>query len=467
MDTELKNTISPNQAWHYRIVPDSISIENSLVCKVDEKKLHEELQTELEVILNRPVKLKPETSKTIDHELAKHYSRSNKDEIIEVDISKPESALENIITEAYHLRSSDIHIEPRETNCLIRYRVDGKLLEKYVIQKSAFGLFINKIKILSKLDISEKRLPQDGRLKLKIDKGDVDVRVSTLPTLFGEKAVLRILKKDANHLEMESLGMSESQSEIFNKSISQNQGLILISGPTGSGKTTTLYTALKKLNTPSKNILTIEDPIEYTLQGLNQVQLKEKINLDYPRALRSFLRQDPDIIMVGEIRDADTASMAFRASMTGHLVLSTIHTNSSWETIERLDDLGIPRFSIASTLILSVAQRLVRKLCTHCKVEQKDLPKSDMDLLKSFSIKLPLYKGAGCSYCQYTGYQGRVAIYEMFSVDKDVRDYIKSNRPQEFLFNNKGISSLKDQVIYLVNNGLTSLNESLPLLLAS
>ncbi len=466
METELKNAISTKQAWHYRILP--ISVENqTLVCEVDETKVSPNLENELAILLNRRVKLCPQNPDLIQKGLSQHYYQEKQQESIHVDVSKPESALENIIKEAFQIQSSDIHIEPRENNCLIRYRLDGKLIEKYVVNKPSYAVFLNKIKILSKLDISEKRLPQDGRLKLKFGVHEVDVRVSTLPTLFGEKAVLRILKKDASHLSIDLLGMDDHQRALFSKSISQHQGLILISGPTGSGKTTTLYSALKQLNTSSRNILTIEDPIEYTLEGLNQVQLRERIGLDFTKALKSFLRQDPDIIMVGEIRDSSTASMAFRASMTGHLVLSTIHTNSSWETIERLSDLGIPRYSIASTMVLSVAQRLIRKLCTNCKVEQKDSKDWDLETLKKYSIQEGTYCSVGCAECQHTGYKGRTAIYEMFTVDEEVRELIKTSESEEAFFKTKGITTIKEQAALLVRNRITSLEEVMPLLLAN
>ena len=265
--------------------------------------------------------------------------------------------------------SSDIHFEAFEHTRRVRFRIDGKLLERYVIPTEEYPKIINQLKVKSGLDIAEKRLPQDGRININTPTESYDIRVSSLPTLHGEKLVLRLLSKDAANIQLDNLGFTYEELIRYKNSVKNQNGIVLISGPTGSGKTTTLYATLKLLNTNATNILTIEDPIEYTLDGINQVQLKENIGLNFAKSLRTFLGQDPDIIMVGEIRDVDTANMAVRASLTGHLVLSTIHTNSAWSTISRLIDMGVPSFLIASTLKVSVAQRLVRKLCKHCKIK--------------------------------------------------------------------------------------------------
>ena len=264
------------------------------------------------------------------------------------------------ILEAHEYHSSDIHFEQMRHRALIRFRVDGRLIERYEIPTDRYPELVNQIKIKANLDIAEKRLPQDGRIPFSLDKISFDLRISTLPTLHGEKVVIRLLSRNDESISLDGLGLTAAQLEIFSKAIQKPNGLVLISGPTGSGKTTTLYAALKELNKPDRNILTIEDPVEYTLRGINQVQLKESIGLTYPAALRTFLRQDPDIIMVGEIRDGETASMALRASLTGHLVLSTLHTNSAWGIIARLLDLDIPPFLVADTLNIAVAQRLLR-----------------------------------------------------------------------------------------------------------
>ena len=280
--------------------------------------------------------------------------------------------------------------------------------------------------------------------------------------------VLRILGSDASHLELEQLGLTELDLYRYRECIKRTNGIILISGPTGSGKTTTLYATLKELNKEAKNILTIEDPIEYTLRGINQVQLKESIGLDFARSLRTFLRQDPDIIMVGEIRDPETANMAIRASLTGHLVLSTIHTNSAWGTISRLVDMNIAPYLISGTLVMSMAQRLVRKLCEHCKkeciVSKEDVPVPYQPRLNDKKI----YRPAGCDNCFYTGYRGRTAIYEVVQIDTELVEQIKLKRQEiRELYTKKNISTLSDQAIYLLERGVTSLEEVYPLLLSN
>ncbi|MBL4604154.1 MAG: type II/IV secretion system protein, partial [Flavobacteriaceae bacterium] len=358
-----------------------------------------------------------------------------------------------------------IHFEPYELKCRIRFRLDGKLKEYYVISLTEYPVIINKLKIQAGLDISEKRLPQDGRITIKNGLDEFDIRGSSLPTLHGEKMVLRILSKDANQINLDDLGFTARELKTYQESVKKPNGIVLISGPTGSGKTTTLYATLKLLNNDSTNILTIEDPIEYTLEGVNQVQLKENIGLDFASTLRTFLRQDPDIIMVGEIRDVETANMAIRAALTGHLVLSTIHTNSAWATISRLIDMGIPPFLIASTLNVSVAQRLVRKLCDSCKVEEE----VTLDLFpKGYALSQKIkthYKAVGCSSCYQTGYKGRKAIYEIIPITKELVQKIQDKEldVSEYLLKNK-IHTLQTNALNLVVEGVTSIEEIYPLL---
>ncbi|MEP3383699.1 MAG: GspE/PulE family protein, partial [Flavobacteriaceae bacterium] len=324
---------------------------------------------------------------------------------------------------------------------------------------------INKIKIKADLDIAEKRLPQDGRITMKSNGSEFDIRVSSLPTLFGEKIVLRILNKDTKSVSLTDLGFNTIELRRYKEGIKIPNGIVLISGPTGSGKTTTLYATLKLLNDSKTNILTIEDPIEYTLEGVNQVQLKENIGLDFASTLRTFLRQDPDIIMVGEIRDVKTANMAIRAALTGHLVLSTIHTNSAWATVSRLIDMGIPPFLIASTLNLSVAQRLVRKLCEKCK--QKTAVTADVFPEgfippKDFNQH---YVSVGCQACHHTGYNGRKAIYEIIPITGSLTPHIKNNVLEiNNYLKEHNISSLKDNALLLIKEGTTSIAEVYPLL---
>ena len=336
----------------------------SLTFKSDQ--VSENLQQELQIILNKEIQLLEDSSENIQQYLSVNFRPQSK---TQKDLHYSTDFLEKLLLTAKDIGSSDIHFEPYEYSCRVRFRLDGKLKEQFIISLEEYPVIINKLKIKANLDISEKRLPQDGRMTVKANADAFDIRVSTLPTLHGEKIVLRILSKDATHINLSGLGFSESELQTYTETLKKPNGIILISGPTGSGKTTTLYATLKLLNNEKTNILTIEDPIEYTLEGINQVQLKESIGLDFASTLRTFLRQDPDVIMVGEIRDVKTANMAIRAALTGHLVLSTIHTNSAWATISRLIDMGIPSFLIARTLNVSVAQRLVRILCSTCKEE--------------------------------------------------------------------------------------------------
>jgi type II secretory ATPase GspE/PulE/Tfp pilus assembly ATPase PilB-like protein len=366
-----------------------------------------------------------------------------------------------LIFEAKSIGSSDIHFEVYEEDARIRFRVDGLLIEKYKIPGDNYLELINKIKIEANLDITEKRLPQDGRINYE----DFDIRVSILPTLHGEKVVMRLLGKDTSHLSLEDVGFEPDQYQIYLESIKQANGIVLISGPTGSGKTTTLYATLKLLNDNKRNIVTVEDPIEYTLRGINQVQLKEDIGLGFTSALRSFLRQDPDIIMLGEIRDAETAKMAIRASLTGHLVLSTIHTNSAIGTISRLIDMGVPAFYIAETLNASIAQRLLRKLCNSCK-EQTNLNTKDFPM--GYKMPEPIdtyYRAVGCPECFYTGYKGRVAIYEIIPINNEIVSVIKEH-PQNIKDNiNYKYQSLSRKAFDLLANGTTSIEEIYSLLI--
>lgn len=365
-----------------------------------------------------------------------------------------------ILEEAAKIKSSDIHLEPYEERCRVRFRIDGKLVERYVIPTTEYPAIVNKIKIKSHLDISEKRLPQDGRIIYEQAGAKFDLRVSVLPTLYGEKVVLRLLNRDATQIQIDRLGFSEVQLAKYLEGIKNPNGLILISGPTGSGKTTTLYATLKLLNRNETNILTIEDPIEYMLEGINQVQLKEAIGLTFGSALRTFLRQDPDIIMVGEIRDGDTAQMAVRAALTGHLVLSTVHTNSAWGTISRLIDMGIPPYLISSTVKLSIAQRLVRKLCPHCKKEEAFNATDVRWNYRPEAFPESHFTAVGCPECFYTGYHGRIAVYEVITIDDDLREMIRGNELNATEYHEKEkIKTLADQAFQLLVDGTTSLEE--------
>jgi len=458
---QLQQKISAEQAFHYRIVPVSEN-ENGVVFKTDTNGL-DSLLAELNIVLDSEASLVYCDPQELDTYLTTNYRITTKRESSQ--LSYTNDFLEKILRSAKNLGSSDIHFEPYENRCRIRFRMDGKLLEQYSIPIQDYPTMANKIKIRANLDIAEKRLPQDGRITVKGDGGEFDIRVSSLPTLFGEKLVLRILSRDTGTIDLRQLGFSGLELDQYLEGIKKPNGIVLISGPTGSGKTTTLYATLKLLNTEDTNILTIEDPIEYTLEGINQVQLKENIGLDFASSLRTFLRQDPDVIMVGEIRDVKTANMAIRAALTGHLVLSTIHTNSAWGTISRLIDMGVPPFLIASTLNMSVAQRLVRKLCSRCSQRAEITPEL---FPKGFRVPKSLthhYKPQGCPACHQTGYQGRKAIYELLPVTKTLGGAIKQNDLEiDTYLEQNNIRTLKKNALQMVADGVTSIEEVYPLL---
>ena len=449
-------------AFHYRIVP--FKNKGDTIIFLTDSLEPEILIAELAVILPFHLELELDTSENISRYLATNYRVATPNSVSNIHYTS--DFLEKILINAKEIGSSDIHFEPYELNARVRFRLDGKLIEQFHISLEEYPVIVNKIKIRSQLDISEKRLPQDGRITIATKFGDFDIRVSVLPTLYGEKIVLRILSKDTSHIDLDSLGFTDYELITYLQYIKKPNGIVLISGPTGSGKTTTLYATLKHLNQPNTNILTVEDPIEYTLEGINQVQLKENIGLDFAATLRTFLRQDPDIIMVGEIRDVDTANMAIRAALTGHLVLSTIHTNSAWGTVSRLIDMGIPSFLIASTLNLSVAQRLLRKLCNFCKFREQ----ISADLFPTgFEIPSTLthhFKSVGCEECYHTGYSGRKAIYEILPVDSELAGLIKNNQLTiDDYLDKKEIFTFRKNAVVLISAGTTSIDEVFALLM--
>jgi type IV pilus assembly protein PilB len=460
--TELVQLISSEQAYQYRIIPESINADQ-LVFKTDEVST-KELGQELSIVLGKEIQLEKESTENIQKYLQANYRKREQNKG-QSSLMYSEDFLLNVIYQAKEVGSSDIHFEIFEKQARVRLRIDGKLMERYIISLEEYPKIINRIKIMASLDISEKRLPQDGRINLTTENEDFDIRVSSLPTLHGEKLVLRILSKNNVHVSLDNLGFTEEELKTYVTAVKKPNGIVLISGPTGSGKTTTLYATLKLLNTENTNILTIEDPIEYTLEGVNQVQLKQNIGLDFASTLRTFLRQDPDIIMVGEIRDVATANMAIRASLTGHLVLSTIHTNSAWATVSRLIDMDIPSFLIASTLNVSVAQRLVRKLCNNCKKSQTSLGMNVTDIQELKEIKTH-YEAVGCPSCYQTGYQGRKAVYEIIPITEELIENIKNKKLEinEYLKEHK-IATLKTNMIQLVKVGVTSIEEVYPFLI--
>ncbi len=466
ISTDNIHWLSKDQAWHYRVLPKNRT--DSYFSLYSEDGIDEvALSAELEILLGLEIKLHPIPASQIAKLLSKYYIKDNAAQgSSQLQINHQEDDfLMNLITEAKNLKSSDIHIESYENKCRVRIRIDGMMVERYLLKRDEYPALINKIKIIANLDIAEKRLPQDGRINFKHANQQFDIRVSILPTLHGEKVVLRLLNNDATEIDLNSLGFSKFDLDNYLQGARRPNGILLISGPTGSGKTTTLYATLKLLNKETRNILTIEDPVEYTLEGINQVQLKEAIGLSYAAALRTFLRQDPDVIMVGEIRDTETANMAIRAALTGHLVLSTIHTNSAWGTVSRLIDMGIPPFLVASTLNTTAAQRLVRLLCPHCKEEKPFdetlYPKQFKPYNKVNHHCVP----KGCEQCFYTGYKGRKAVYEVIPIDQELAFEIKKeNMYIQSLLQERGIHTLAENAFRLFNEGLTSIEEIYPLL---
>ena len=370
-----------------------------------------------------------------------------------------------ILIDAIRKGASDIHIEPYEKQLRIRYRIDGML---YEVMKPPLRLkhaITSRLKIMSNLDIAERRLPQDGRIKLKLGRGkEMDFRVSICPVLWGEKVVMRLLDKSNLQLDMTKLGFEEKILRDFKESIAKPYGMILVTGPTGSGKTTTLYSTLSELNKTSHNISTAEDPIEYNLYGINQVQMHDEIGLNFAAALRSFLRQDPDIIMVGEIRDFETAEIAVKAALTGHLVLSTLHTNDAPSTVSRLLNMGIEPFLVASSVNLIGAQRLLRKVCGECKAELSVSRQQllDVGIPPEEADSVKVFKGAGCRVCNNTGYKGRIAVYEIMTFNEELKEFVLNGASTLELKREavrQGMKTLRASALTKLREGMTTLEE--------
>ena len=405
---------------------------------------------------------------------------SMSDDVVDLDVAvgsaknKKESAaviqLVNLIfSDAIRLKSSDIHIEVYEKAFRIRYRIDGVLHEKHNLPKDTAASIISRIKVISDMDISEKRKPQDARLKVRVGGQELNVRVNSTPTVNGEKIVLRILDDSSLRVDMTSLGMEPAQMKLFQAALERPQGLILMTGPTGSGKTSTIYSGLIRLNTPDRNISTVEDPVEFRIHGINQVQVNPKVDLNFASALRAFLRQDPDVILVGEIRDIETAEIAFKAAATGHLVLSTLHTNDTSGSITRLLSMGVPVYSVADNTSLIVSQRLLRKVCSYCSRLGKDIPDS---LLTDIGVpgeevldyKGKIYeRGSGCSHCNELGYSGRVAVYEMMRITPVIKTEIFNQTNARDIKNKairkEGMKTLRRSALEKLKEGVTSVEE--------
>jgi type IV pilus assembly protein PilB len=389
-----------------------------------------------------------------------------KDETGDANIEAPIIKLVNgLLINAIKVGASDIHMEPYETVFRVRFRVDGALKTVMNLPLKIRNAAISRVKIMSKLDIAERRLPQDGRIKLKLGKKrDVDFRVSVLPCLFGEKVVMRILDKSNLSLDLTKMGFESAALDDFMKAINSPYGMVLVTGPTGSGKSTTLYSALQQINQPDINIMTAEDPVEYNLMGINQVQMKDDIGLNFAAALRSFLRQDPDVVMVGEIRDYETAEIAVKAALTGHLVLSTLHTNDAPSTINRLLNMGIEPFMVASSVVLILAQRLVRRICVQCKEEVK-VPEPTLvsaGFAPSEVGSLKYFHGKGCPTCSSSGYKGRVALYEVMPVGEGIRELILQGGTADEIKRKAielGMRTLRVSGLQKVRDGLTTVEE--------
>ncbi|MBH0230029.1 GspE/PulE family protein [Halobacillus yeomjeoni] len=398
----------------------------------------------------------------------RHYNLTDSD-IEDEQEQDPEEApaiklVDQLLEAGVQLKASDIHIDPQEKKVLVRYRIDGVLRTERTLPKNLQNSLIARVKILANLNITESRLPQDGRIKMNINKSPVDLRISILPTVYGEKVVIRVLDLSNAMSTMEDLGFNKINTQKYKNLIDQPSGLVLITGPTGSGKSSTLYASLNRLNTDDVNIITVEDPVEYQIQGLNQVQVNSAIGLTFANGLRSILRQDPNIVMVGEIRDSETAEIAVRASLTGHLVLSTIHTNSAIATIPRLFDMDIEPYLVVSSLAGVVSQRLVRKICRDCKKAHDPTP-MERRVFERRGIKTDvIYKGQGCDSCQNTGYRGRMAIQEVLVIDDEIRNLMMNNGTMDQVRRyclKEGMLFLMDDGLLKAKKGLTTLEEVL------
>lgn len=418
----------------------------------DTQKIFEETQGIAEIISGKEG---AESFKQEEIELTSVVKDSEKPPIVKL--------VDFMLTQALKQRASDIHIEPEHDFLRIRYRIDGSLYDIFNINKANQNAVLARVKIISNLDITESRMPQDGRFKVRFEGKEVDFRVSSLPTTFGQKFVLRLLDKSNLSIGLDKLGFSEAPYNIFKKAIAGPFGMILVTGPTGSGKSTTLYSVLSQLNTPDRNIITIEDPVEYQVEGITQIQVKPEIGLDFASGLRSLLRQSPDVIMIGEIRDFETADIAIKSALTGQLVFSTLHTNDAISSITRLIDMGVEPFLVASSLIMLCAQRLCRKLCVKCR-KSIDVPRDFLETI-GFKEKAVFHKPEGCKHCNNTGFYGRIAILEAVTIDDSIREMIIEKKSldeiKKYAVEKCGMKTLRDDAFLKVRDGLTSLDEAI------
>jgi type IV pilus assembly protein PilB len=486
--TEARNAISTKVAFQYNAIP--FDAQNGTLLIAVSNPFDTAMLNAVQFDAGKPVKFALATKGEIEKALKKYYGvgaetldelAKDDDEPIDLDIGDKEITegdqeasvikfVNQIIWEAFKDRATDIHFEPAEDELRIRYRIDGILHQTPMPPqlKRYQAAIISRIKVMSGMNISEKRLPQDGRIKIKVKvdsrSRELDFRVSTLPTLFGEKVVLRLLDKQNLMLDMTKLGFEPESLVKFKRNISKPYGMVLVTGPTGSGKTNTLYSALQSLNTVDTNIMTAEDPVEFNLPGINQVQMKEQIGLNFAAALRSFLRQDPNIVLVGEIRDFETAEIAIKAALTGHLVLSTLHTNDAPSTISRLMNMGIEPFLVATSVNLIQAQRLIRRVCKDCKQEHQTPVEALIEVgFSSEEAKaIKTFKGKGCSTCNNTGYKGRIGLYEVMEITDEIRELILIGASALELRKkaiDDGMITLRESGLHKIRLGVTSPEE--------
>ncbi len=433
-----------------------------LTDEVSFERLHNkflELKTEKSMSAQKNQELKIDTDEE-EMEL-KEFLQTNQDLLNSEDAAPVIKLVNSIFYQAIKKDSSDIHIEMHENKGEIRFRIDGALNKYMDIDKKITMLAISRIKVISNLDIAEKRVPQDGRTQVTIANKKLDIRVSILPTYYGERVVMRILMESGDIPSMNQLGFRKDLMDRVYPILEHSHGMILVTGPTGSGKSTTLHSFLQQISSPNLNVITVEDPVEYNAENINQVQTNSKVDLTFATALRSILRQDPDVVMIGEMRDKETAHIGIQAALTGHMVLSTLHTNTSTGAITRLIDMGIEEFLISSALLAVLSQRLVRKLCIHCKKVDED----SFTYKKRLNLKSKvLYKHEGCNKCHFTGYQGRVAIGELFIMDDEVKKFIKQDQDESKLrefMRKRGMVTIQDRLSFLIDEGITSFGEAL------
>ncbi|MCC5911473.1 MAG: type II/IV secretion system protein [Clostridiaceae bacterium] len=483
IDPEIPRMISENLARRYTLIPVKkdrgkliVAMTDPLnIFAVDDLKITTGLTIEPVIATKQDVldaieqHYETESAEKALEEFRENYQIEDVEELDEDTLNEINNApvvklVNSIIKQAIHMRASDIHIEPMEKIIRVRIRVDGELQEVMTPAKSSHSAIVTRIKIMSKMNIAEKRLPQDGRVETLIDGRDIDLRISVLPTVHGEKIVIRLLDRSGFLFSKQQLGFTHHNLNIFEKIIQVPNGILLVTGPTGSGKSTTLYTILRELNKINKNIITVEDPVEYQLEGVNQVQVNNKAGLTFASGLRSILRQDPDIIMIGEIRDTETAQIAVRAAITGHLVLSTMHTNDTASTVTRLMDMEIEPYLVSSSVNGVIAQRLVKRVCTNCKVAYEAEPTEKKVLKIDENQAINLYKGSGCHLCNHSGYKGRIAIHEIMAVNSRIRGLIDEGASIDNIRKvaiEQNMISLFDNARELVMEGTTTIEELL------